>query len=94
MYWGGINSGVSCQRKHFNLVKLYGRLAVTIRVRESGGGMRENEATFQFVEAAFLLQGDPNVLLILVSFLSIAQCSLFAEKSLHPAMENSGGAET
>ena len=64
MYWGGINSGVSCQRKHFNLVKLYGRLAVTIRVRESGGGMRENEATFQFVEAAFLLQRDPNVLLI------------------------------
>ena len=85
---------IFCQRKHFNLVKLYGRLAVTIRVRESGGGMRENEATFQFVEAAFLLQRDPNVLLSPGSFLSIAQCSLFAEKSLHPVMEDSDGAET
>ena len=37
----------TCWRKRFNLVKVYGRLAVTIRVlRDSREGMCENEPTF------------------------------------------------
>ena len=45
MCW--IKCGVPCWRKHFNLVKVYGRLAVTICVlRDSSEGMCENEPTF------------------------------------------------